>query len=81
MSISTRVKAQIKYVHKKDFKNHIFTHKCEIVEFKPFQSLSNHHHAKYWVYRMLYKILKILNVLKVGQKYVWNWLMEWRTMF
>jgi hypothetical protein len=34
--------------------SHILTHKCKKVESKPFQSLSNHHGAQYWIYSMMY---------------------------
>jgi hypothetical protein len=46
----------IKYPTKVDMSscNHIFTHKCKKVESKPFQLLSNHHGAQYWIYSMLY---------------------------
>jgi len=52
---------------------HVFTHKCKKVELKHFQSMSNHHGAQYWIYNMLYTNFC---VLKIGQKYFWNWLVE-----
>jgi len=67
------VKAQSN-IHKKapNSCSHIFMHKCNKVKSKKFQSLSNHHGAKYQVYSMSDKSLKKISVLKVGQKYFWN---------
>jgi hypothetical protein len=56
--------------------SHIFTRKCKKVESKPFQSLSNHHGAKYWVYSVLYIKFENFSVLKVCQKYFWNSLVK-----
>jgi len=65
-------------IHKKALNScsHIFMHKCSKVKSKKFQSSSNHHGAKYRVYIMLDKSLKKISVLRVGQKYFWNWLVE-----
>jgi hypothetical protein len=48
--------SMIKYTQKVAFSScsHVFTHKCEKVNSKKFQSLLNHHGAQYWIYNMSY---------------------------
>jgi hypothetical protein len=49
----------------------MYIHKCKKVESKTF-----HRGAKYWIYNMLYTKFEIFYVLKLGQNYFWNWLVE-----
>ncbi len=56
--------------------SHIFTHKCNKLKSKLFQSLSNHHGAKYWIYTMLCTKFEKKLCIKNRLKTFWDWLAE-----
>jgi hypothetical protein len=68
----------IKYTTKvtTSYYSHIFTHKCKKIDLKPFQSLLNHHGANIEFIVCCIQSLKKFSVLKIGQKYFWNWPVE-----